>query len=771
MGNNNTIPKPEHFDAPAEGLAEKMVSAPHDVLCELGGQRVHIGENAASELKRRQMLNDEISYQRKRVLALQKQQHADPVAAPDCENSHNEEPQPSPVASTPFVVLPEPGTGQVAYTLVVQSSSNHLFVPSKTDQRRPSVPAYLGNSADEYLEHDLQIKRAALESDICEIAGIQPFSLRCEKDLQPSLGSWDLDAIFSTMPTEVTPEEASLLSESLMDDSDAQKSEIILFPKRAPVCHLSGIAVVAILPVVAVLLEAEAEAERQREEERLRAIAEAQHEKDKQQLIADENTSRESIVSEEEKEIGNNTTLFREGLSRLRLLAKLPAATVTSSPLLTPSVVSGRSSPLLSPGIGPAKTPRELHDQMIAAEKQKAEDQKQALLIQLAPLQSDESRFRDEISVDHNASFDELVAGFKERYSELKAAEDLRAKEEVDALMNKVHANLIAASPAATPAGDPPSQEVEEEAPPPPLPPPPRELVPSPDLDQTTSSVDKPDEGTSNSKTDPEQKAKHARKNTLAKQLNVWKENYKSEHGKMPTKKKLLADDTISEVYQEYLALEKEIGKKSKKSTKDKKPTSEWDEQMDISEPKSLVINTRQVNDDEPTNTRYEKSSDPDSPTAEEVQQKIQPTAPTENSRYSELEASAGDDPKTAKERKHELVQQLNAWKASYTEKNGAAPTKGALRSDPSISSVYAEYEQLVKSTKASKASDTDQRRANKKKPDPRKAIVIKQLNEWKANFEQEHGKMPTKKDMKTGSDEIRSLYAEYLELTKKPDE
>ena len=324
----------------------------------------------------------------------------------------------------------------------------------------------------------------------------------------------------------------------------------------------------------------------------------------------------------------------------------------------------------------------------------------------------------------------------------------------------------------------------------------------------------------------------------------------------MPTKKRLLADESISDVYQEYLLLEKEVGKKKKKGKEtpqinsDESPnetirTSGWEESesavvsnqtvvlspidgalastalpryvseesptdevpqehelVEESNPTEMVTNkseSPEIESQQQSNTRYQGTEE-DSPTvpmevnnmitttvSNEEDAKDPKTAPSgdgeqvENSRYSAVVISPSHDDQeeatveepdtpldnntapTLKSRKNALAAQLNTWKASYTETHGSAPTKSSLRNDPSISSVYAEYEQVMKELKESK-----QDKVKKKKTPSRKAVVIKQLNEWKANFEKEHGKVPTKKDMNTGDDDIRTLYSEYLELSKK---
>ena len=514
MGNKTSIPKPIHFEASPDGLAENMMSAPHDVVCELGGQRIHLGVDALSEDKRKHMLEEEINYQKKRVEALRKSQsntHADPNSISgkesDIENRGDDEEAVSTTTPTPrsapFVVLPDPDSGQAAYS-VVQSSSDYLFVPSRTTHRRASIVPGNSNSADEYLEQDLQIKRAALESDICEIAGVQPFSLRVDKELQPALTSWDFNSIFNTLPSQPTPEEASHLSVSLMDDPEAVENEIVLFPKRAPVCHLSTIAAVVVIPIAAVIHEIEKQLERQQEIDQQTQFLIEKHIKELQSVEDEEQTNRPLIATEEDEAIVHASSFFKEGLSRLRLFNKLPAAIPGSR--LTPESIS-KSSLLLnpsgtSPSVSPARTPRELHDQMIAQEKERVAQQQESLHIFLAPIQSDESRGRDEISAEVRSVLGEMSIEFQQQHSKLKSAEDLLAKQEVDELIDKVNTSLVTSSPSA------PS-------------------VPPQDTEDVVEPTDTPTALPKAVTSSESNKTKHTRKNVLAKKLNTWKQQYK----------------------------------------------------------------------------------------------------------------------------------------------------------------------------------------------------------------------------------------------------
>lgn len=132
----------------------------------------------------------------------------------------------------------------------------------------------------------------------------------------------------------------------------------------------------------------------------------------------------------------------------------------------------------------------------------------------------------------------------------------------------------------------------------------------------------------------------------------------------------------------------------------------------------------------------------------------------------------------TPEERKKQLAKLLSDWKAQFKQDNGRNPTQQDIEADEAVNSMFTEYntlkKELVAPTTTTATTNNDEAAAaaaaGSERPfDPEelKKYLVKQLNEWKANFKTSHdGHGPGQSDI-DADPTIKAIFDEFSLLKK----
>eukprot|EP01059_Diplonema_ambulator_P032427 TRINITY_DN6350_c1_g1_i2.p1 TRINITY_DN6350_c1_g1~~TRINITY_DN6350_c1_g1_i2.p1 ORF type:complete len:928 (+),score=313.13 TRINITY_DN6350_c1_g1_i2:35-2785(+) len=857
MGHKGSKSAPNHTPA-GDGIA------PHDVLFEVSRHHVHCFKEGGGGRERARRVAEEVEKQRSVVAALKKkgkksekkESRPNDIEAGGKEEAATAKQQASVPPFVPkhgYAALPADHR-QTVMTIEGKGGAHNgcIYIPSTSEvssvtlgkrtsflgtatynKRRQSVAtsvtqaSTLNEHALGYLQEGLRLKRAAMESDIYEVAGVRPLRLYAhdhpEKMQRTTLEPWDLDALLS--PPAPAPESEPSEDGSVVSAPSTRDGEpIILFPNRKPAMET---AVVAALPLVVAAYQQHLQNIAAEEERKRVAEVERQEQGRVQQRTALEGTeaAARDIICKEATQLGHMETAFLVGkrdivakgheaavqasLAKERSVSphvfehKTPTRTFAQAPALG-------TSPLLSAGA----TPHEMHKRMKQMEAQVETERKLALQAALAMPIAEEETQRAIIERIHEEELEEVAQQCRAEFKVLEAKRLKADKDETEAMLAKVESKIAkSAAPVVVHA------------------------LPSEDV-PTATPKEEPKGGKKKEKKEKKDETSKRRKQ-LSKELNEWKQRFEAEHGKPPTKKHMKADPQIAAIHEEYQALKEKKSPASPTGPQPAEPPAEpdayevpprvgqgWQSASDLG-------NKRYAEDEDAADTEVGRPKDDNEVEAVPVQEEVPQQEEAQQQEQSEVGPQGEEAPQerqdeealeqqeTPREKQEEELPQPQE-EAPQTEvrqeavplqeeevlqqQQEEAPEQEAPQETQEEGLPQPEEEALQQGmpspeeggrvdavdggTEEDRVGDeADEGRRDDAstptvlevspestpatpivKPKARRAELVNTLNAWKAEFAEKHGREPSKKDIKTDP-VIAPVYEEYSGLGKEKKE
>eukprot|EP00388_Colpodella_angusta_P007796 GDKJ01021781.1.p1 GENE.GDKJ01021781.1~~GDKJ01021781.1.p1 ORF type:complete len:236 (-),score=43.00 GDKJ01021781.1:431-1138(-) len=174
-------------------------------------------------------------------------------------------------------------------------------------------------------------------------------------------------------------------------------------------------------------------------------------------------------------------------------------------------------------------------------------------------------------------------------------------------------------------------------------------------------------------------------KKQIAKELQSWKENFKADNGREPTKGDIASDPEAGPLYRQFQDMKKDSEKDTSRNASfasPPPPIGEGDAKSSASSPPNAVGEGDEQTQNVAASEGVEEVKQHDSTAATAT-----PAVP--------ISAYVLEQQQELHNRKKELNKSLNEWKVNFQNENGRAPKGSDIQQSPAMSALYDELRQI----------------------------------------------------------------------------